>query len=221
VNQHFFLFAVQVNRSDRARLILSDRALHRRIARDGGLHHMMHLVIRELHILCGALWFGIAVFGALFLGPAVESLGPDGGKVMQALQKRGFIVFMPVIAVLTLVSGFYLFYVATGGFNPDLARTHAGRSYSIGGGIGLLIAWRGLRTLIAIYPGQPHRRQPWQPRWGCAEQHGTRVDGRGIAGDRSPVRRGPGLPRGRPVVRRRAAHRRTNVGRERCGATAA
>ena len=99
---------------------------------------MMHLVIRELHILCGALWFGIAVFGALFLGPAVESLGPDGGKVMQALQKRGFIVFMPVIAVLTLVSGFYLFYVATGGFNPDLARTHAGRSYSIGGGIGLI-----------------------------------------------------------------------------------
>jgi len=43
-----------------------------------------------------------------------------------------------VIAVLTLVSGFYLFYVATGGFNPDLARTHAGRSYSIGGGIGLI-----------------------------------------------------------------------------------
>ena len=99
---------------------------------------MMHLIIRELHILCGALWFGIAVFGALFLGPAVESLGPDGGKVMQALQKRGLIVFMPVIAVLTLVSGFYLFYVATGGFNPDIARTHAGRSYSIGGGIGLI-----------------------------------------------------------------------------------
>lgn len=99
---------------------------------------MTHLFIRELHILCGALWFGIAVFGSLFLLPAVESLGAEGGKFMQALQKRGFIVFMPIIAVTTIVSGIYLFYVATGGFNPDIARTHAGRSFSIGGGIAII-----------------------------------------------------------------------------------
>ena len=100
----------------------------------------LYLSVRVLHVLSGAIWVGVAVFGAFFLLPAVKDVGPDGGKVMGALQRRGFVAFIPIIATLTVLSGLWLYWRYTAGFNPEISRTHAGMTFGIGGLLGITAA---------------------------------------------------------------------------------
>ncbi len=48
-----------------------------------------YLLVRFLHVLAGAIWVGMATFSAFFLMPAMKEVGPDGAKVMAALERRG------------------------------------------------------------------------------------------------------------------------------------
>jgi hypothetical protein len=98
----------------------------------------MYILIRATHVLFGALWVGIAVFSALFLTPMMRDLGPDAAKAGASLERRGLIVAMPIIAGLTLLSGFWLYWRFTGGFTPEGAHTHAGMAYGTGGLLALI-----------------------------------------------------------------------------------
>ena len=53
----------------------------------------------------GAMWVGMMAFMTFYLTPALNEVGPDAGKVMQALQKQKIMIVMPVIALLTIISG--------------------------------------------------------------------------------------------------------------------
>jgi uncharacterized membrane protein len=97
----------------------------------------MYLVVRVLHVLCGALWVGAALFSSLFLTPAAQDLGPDGGKLMLALRKRGLIAYFPVIATISLVSGVWLYWRFTAGFSPEVSRSHAGMAFGAGAVCGI------------------------------------------------------------------------------------
>jgi uncharacterized membrane protein len=67
------------------------------------------LVLRVVHVLGACVWVGTAFFAAWFLMPALRDVGPDAGKVMMAVQKRGWTIVLPVLASLTVLSGFYLY----------------------------------------------------------------------------------------------------------------
>ena len=97
----------------------------------------MHLLILILHVLCAALWVGVAVFAALFLTPAAEDLGPDGFKVMLALRKRGFVAYVPIVASITVLTGIWLYWSYTAGFSPEVSRSHSGMAFGLGGLLGL------------------------------------------------------------------------------------
>lgn len=96
------------------------------------------VTLRLLHIVLGSIWVGIIVFNAIFLGPTVAELGPDGGKVMGALQRRGMMTFLPAIGLLTLLSGAWLLYQASIGFEGAYFRSGPGHAYSMGGGLAIL-----------------------------------------------------------------------------------
>jgi uncharacterized membrane protein len=96
--------------------------------------------IRALHILVAAAWFGAAAFLTLYLMPAVRQLGPQGGAVMVALMQRRLPVFMAASSGLTLLSGLWLYWTLTAGFQPDAVRSHAGMVFGLGGLCGLLAA---------------------------------------------------------------------------------
>ena len=49
---------------------------------------LLLLVLRLVHVVGGILWVGFAVFVPFYLAPAIAEVGPDGGKVMAALQRR-------------------------------------------------------------------------------------------------------------------------------------
>ena len=68
-----------------------------------------YLLLLSTHVVTACIWVGAAFFTAWFLLPAIQATGPDGGKVMLAVQKRGWIVALPVIATITIITGFLLY----------------------------------------------------------------------------------------------------------------
>ncbi len=103
----------------------------------------MYLTIRALHVLLGALWFGFAVLMAYFLMPAMEEAGADGAKVAAGLERHRLLVAFGAIAGLTVLSGFWLYWRYTAGFNPVISRTHAGMAFGLGGVLGIIAAVLG------------------------------------------------------------------------------
>ena len=100
---------------------------------------VMFLSVRVLHVLFGAIWLGVAVFISYFLLPALQNAGPDGGKVMIALGAR-VNVFIASVAGLTVLSGLWLYWRFTDGFDPGISSTMAGRVFGTGGLLGLVAA---------------------------------------------------------------------------------
>src|SRR5215467_1578739 len=96
------------------------------------------LTIRAAHILVAALWIGSTVFMAALLAPAVDASGAAGGQLMARLQRRGFPIYMEAIGVTTVLSGLYLLWHFTGGFDLSVSTSHAGLAFGVGGVAGVL-----------------------------------------------------------------------------------
>jgi hypothetical protein len=91
------------------------------------------LALRVLHVVLGVYWAGTIIFVALFLEPAVRASGPEGGKVMQALLARRHLDVMPVVALVTILSGLWLMWIVSGGFHSDWMGSRMGMVLSLGG----------------------------------------------------------------------------------------
>lgn len=92
----------------------------------------MYLTFRTLHILSAALWIGMTFTSSMFLIPAAASLGKDADKLGAALQRLGFVIAMPVIATLTVLTGAWLYWRFTGGFSAEASHTHSAMSLGAG-----------------------------------------------------------------------------------------
>ena len=104
----------------------------------------VYLTVRFLHVLAGAIWVGFAIFSAFFLMPAMKEVGPDGGKVMAALERRGLLAFVPIVVSVSILSGIWLYWRYTGGFSAEISRSHAGMAFGTGGALGILAAIIGI-----------------------------------------------------------------------------
>ena len=90
------------------------------------------LIARLLHIVLGAFWFGAVMFNTLFLGPALQDIGPDAAKVGAAMVRHKVMVFMPIAAMLTILSGLWLYWRMSGGFTPSYMGSLQGRTLGFG-----------------------------------------------------------------------------------------
>ena len=70
--------------------------------------HVELILLRIIHVVGGVFWVGSALFNALFLFPALAQAGPAGGQIVQGIQKRGMMVTLPTVAILTMLSGIRL-----------------------------------------------------------------------------------------------------------------
>jgi uncharacterized membrane protein len=87
------------------------------------------IILRLVHILGGIFWLGSGLFTTLFLVPALGRLGPAGaGPVMGALQQRRLFTVLPLVAVVTILSGARLLHIASSGFASVYFTTATGRT---------------------------------------------------------------------------------------------
>lgn len=107
------------------------------------------ITLRLLHIVTASLWVGFGAFSALMLGPALGDVGPDAGKVMGALQRRGLSTVIPAIALVTIISGFWLYWLVSGGLLNTFVSSRTGILFGAGGVIALAAYLLGL---IVIRP---------------------------------------------------------------------
>jgi len=88
--------------------------------------------LRLVHVVGGVLWVGFAVFGAFYLFPSIAEAGPEGGKVMTVLQRRGLLTVFPIFALVTVLSGLWL-YVRASHMAPGFSASHMGMTLGFGG----------------------------------------------------------------------------------------
>jgi len=89
------------------------------------------IVLRLVHIGSGALWVGMMAFMTFYLTPALNEVGPDAGKVMQALQRQKIMIVMPVLALLTIISGLWMMSRLYAG-PSDFSRSRTGMALNVG-----------------------------------------------------------------------------------------
>ena len=102
------------------------------------MHTLLFLSMRVLHVVLAGAWLGAVMLVSLFLGPALQNLGTAGPPVIAALVRRGVPAYIASIGGLTIVTGVYLFWRFTGGFDPAISASRAGMMFSIGALTGLI-----------------------------------------------------------------------------------
>ncbi|MBL0940322.1 MAG: hypothetical protein IBJ03_15615 [Gemmatimonadaceae bacterium] len=114
------------------------------------------LLLRLVHILSATFWLGAGLLSSLFLMPTLAAAGPSGGAVLQGLRTRGLMTWMPIAAILTLVTGSRLWWVMAAGQPAVYLASPMGRT----------LAWSGAAALLgfalAMLVGRPSQVQAAQ-----------------------------------------------------------
>ena len=89
------------------------------------------IVLRFIHVVGGVFWVGSMLFASFLLLPALNETGPAMGTVMAALQRRGMATVLPIVALLTILSGLRLMWITSAGFTSAYFGTAVGRTYTV------------------------------------------------------------------------------------------
>src|SRR5690606_39679892 len=77
------------------------------------------LVLRLLHVMGAIIWVGGMSFSTFFVMPAVAQTGPAAGPVMAGFQRRKVFIWMPLTAIVTILSGFRLLMIVSSNFRSE------------------------------------------------------------------------------------------------------
>ena len=96
------------------------------------------IVLRLVHVVGGVFWVGSALFTFFFLMPTVMKAGPSvAGPVMGGLQQRKLMVWLPIVAILVILSGARLMMIVSGG-DAHWFQHRSGHVYAISGSLAIL-----------------------------------------------------------------------------------
>ena len=104
----------------------------------------IHL-LRVLHVGAGVFWVGSVLFIAMFLVPALRSVGPAGGAVMRDIvEGRKLPLWLMAASLVTILSGIGLYWVDSDGFQSAWLASGPGRTFGLGGVLALISAVLGM-----------------------------------------------------------------------------
>ena len=107
------------------------------------------IVLRFIHVVGGIFWVGAILFNSLFLFPALAEAGPAAGAVMGGLQRRKVMTILPAVALLTILAGARLMWIAASATGEVYFRSPTGRALAIGAAAGIIA------FLLGILVGRP------------------------------------------------------------------
>ena len=127
--------------------------------------NFLAIFLRLIHILGGVYWAGTMFFLVTFLEPSLRSLGPDGGKVMIRFFERGYLKLLPAVAVITMLSGAWLLWIVSAGFDSAWLGSRVGMAFSTGAAAALVavIVGRVIMRPAAAGMWDIARRLPQEP----------------------------------------------------------
>lgn len=98
-------------------------------------------VLLALHVLAAAFWLGVTLFNAVFLIPSITAAGPAGGQVMrQLVQVRRLPTYMNLAVLVTIATGFVLYWWVSAGFAAVWITSRLGISVTLGAAMALVAA---------------------------------------------------------------------------------
>ncbi len=104
------------------------------------------IALRVVHVGTGVFWAGTVLFLTVFLEPSLRALGPAAAAVSQQLQRLRYFTIMPVIAALTLVSGFWMYWRISNGDTAFLG-SRTGMALGVGGALTVIAFVVGVAVL--------------------------------------------------------------------------
>ena len=100
--------------------------------------------IRLIHIVFGVIWAGANIFLTLFVYPAAQKSGKAGNEFLKILPKTNNMpMFMTASGLITIVSGIWMIYYFSAGFNLSYFNSSFGKCILTG----------GILTIIAFLNG--------------------------------------------------------------------
>ena len=99
--------------------------------------HATLLLARLIHVVTGVFWAGTIIFNATYLFPSLRDAGPDAAKVAAGLMKRRFLDVLPAVALLTILSGLWLYWTDSAG-STAFMRSGTGMAFGTGAVLALV-----------------------------------------------------------------------------------
>src|SRR4029079_14921454 len=93
--------------------------------------HATLLLARLIHVVTGVFWAGTISFNATYLFPSLRDAGPDAAKVAAGLMKRRCLGVLPAGALLTILSGLWLYWTDSAG-STAFMRSGTGMAFGTG-----------------------------------------------------------------------------------------
>src|SRR6187397_2767673 len=112
------------------------------------------IVLRLVHVVSGAFWFGAVFTNFVFVQPAVLGSGADGQRVMVHIRRdRRFLYVVLAAAVLTGIAGGILFWRDSNGLDPRIVFGASGLGFTPGA-VAVLLA-----PALFLFIGYPNTRR--------------------------------------------------------------
>ncbi|MEO7181794.1 MAG: hypothetical protein ABI141_13205 [Gemmatimonadaceae bacterium] len=143
------------------------------------------IVLRLVHVVGGTFWVGAILLQSLFVFPALMEAGPAAGPVMAGLMKRKLMIVLPVVALLTILAGARLMYIAAAATGGAYFQSNTGRTFAIGAASGIIA------FLIGVLVGRPAAMRMGQ--LNAAMAKAPEAERAGLAAQLAAVRRRTGL----------------------------
>ncbi|NJC97770.1 MAG: hypothetical protein FIB03_15775 [Anaerolineae bacterium] len=101
--------------------------------------HYLTIVLRFLHVVSGAFWFGSAMMMSFFISPSVAATSDAGQRFMGHLVKQGRVVTaISALAGITVLAGAGLYWIDSAGFSSPWTWSGTGLVFGLGGAFGLI-----------------------------------------------------------------------------------
>jgi uncharacterized membrane protein len=101
--------------------------------------HYLIIILRFLHVVSGAFWFGSAMIMSFFISPAVAATAEAGQRFMGYLVTKGRITMViAALAGTTVVAGGGLYWIDSNGFSSAWTWSNTGLVFGLGGVLGLI-----------------------------------------------------------------------------------
>ncbi len=101
--------------------------------------HILTIVLRLIHVVGGAFWFGSAIMMGFIISPTVAATAEAGQKFMGHMVLKARIHnVLATAAILTVLAGIGLYWIDSGGFTSAWTKSGPGAVFGIGGFFGLI-----------------------------------------------------------------------------------